>query len=64
MKTKIEEKILKCKKCKTKTVHIRNVNRWTVGRTLSVFIMAWLTIGFSLLFVAKNKERWMCGRCM
>jgi len=64
MKTKIEEKLIKCKKCKRKTVHIRNTKRWTLGRILTVALMAWLTIGISLLFVSSGNEKWLCRNCM
>ena len=65
MKTKIEQKIIKCKKCKKKTIHIRNIKTWTIGRFLFTTNMIVLTLGlyiFVLLF--NSKEKWLCEKCM
>lgn len=65
MKTKIEQKIMKCKKCKKKTIHIRNIKAWTIGRFLLTTNMIVLTLGlyiFVLLF--SSKEKWACEKCL
>lgn len=65
-KYNLEERILKCKTCKRKTVHVRDAKKWTIGRVLITWFIAFLTCGLSLLclpFINK-KGKWMCNSCM
>ena len=66
MKTKIEQKLMKCKKCKKKTIHVRNVKKWGIGSFLYFTNMTVLTCGLYLLYLGLkggNKEKWLCEKC-
>lgn len=65
-KYNLEEKIMKCKICKMKTVHIRSAKKWTIGRFLVTWLSVFLTCGlylFALPFINK-KSKWLCNLCM
>lgn len=62
----LEEKIMKCKKCKTKTIHIRDTKKWTIGRFFTTWFTVFITCGLYLIVLPfiNKKGDWICSNCI